>query len=107
MYHASYNGFTTNGSALYINGVNQGSFTDSASVGSPNPVLTNTWFSAIGPASGGAYPAQVTFNEILIYTTTLTDRQRQSVEGYFAWKWGLVASLPANHPFKLFPPPPQ
>ena len=107
IYHASYNGFTTNGSALYINGVNQGAFTDSASVGSPNPVLTNTWFSAIGPASGGAYPAQVTFNEILIYTTTLTDRQRQSVEGYFAWKWGLVASLDANHPFKLFPPPPQ
>ena len=107
IYHASYNGFTTNGSALYINGVNQGSFTDSASVGSPNPVLTNTWFSAIGPASGGAYPAQVTFNEILIYTTTLTDRQRQSVEGYFAWKWGLIASLPGDHPFKLFPPPPQ
>ena len=106
IYHASYNGFTTNGSALYINGVNQGSFTDSASVGSPNPVLTNTWFSAIGPAIG-AYPAQVSFNEILIYTTTLTDRERQSVEGYFAWKWGLVASLPANHSFKLFPPPPQ
>lgn len=38
--------------------------------------------------------------EVLIYNTALTDTQRQLVEGYLAWKWGLQASLPAGHPYK-------
>ena len=29
---------------------------------------------------------------------------RQKIEGYLAWKWGLVANLPASHPYKLKPP---
>jgi hypothetical protein len=29
---------------------------------------------------------------------------RQRAEGYAAWKWGLVANLPAAHPFKNRPP---
>ena len=45
--------------------------------------------------------------EILIYDTPLTTTQRQNVEGYLAWKWGLVANLPGNHPFKKWPPPPS
>jgi hypothetical protein len=38
--------------------------------------------------------------EIIIYSNSLTTTQRQQVEGYLAWKWGLQASLPANHPYK-------
>ena len=38
--------------------------------------------------------------EVLIYNVALTDTQRQLVEGYLAWKWGLQASLPADHPYK-------
>ena len=45
--------------------------------------------------------------EVLLYTGPLTTNQRQSVEGYLAWKWGLQGSLPANHPFKNFAPPPN
>jgi hypothetical protein len=30
--------------------------------------------------------------------------ERQRAEGYAAWKWGLVANLPAAHPFKNRPP---
>lgn len=45
--------------------------------------------------------------EFIIHNTALTRFQRQQIEGYFAWKWGLVGSLPANHPYKLFPPSPQ
>jgi hypothetical protein len=33
---------------------------------------------------------------------SLADRQR--AKGYAAWKWGLVANLPAAHPFKNRPP---
>ena len=52
--------------------------------------------------------------EVIVYNTALTQYQRQTVEGYLAWKWGLrtgvtsVASgysLPTTHPFYRFPPP--
>lgn len=38
--------------------------------------------------------------EILIYPTALATTDRQKIEGYLAWKWGTVASLPTNHPYK-------
>ncbi len=46
------------------------------------------------------------FSEFLVYNVALGQEARQQVEGYLAWKWGLQRSLPANHPFILFPPPP-
>lgn len=30
--------------------------------------------------------------------------QQERIEGYLAWKWGLVANLPAGHPYKNSPP---
>ena len=45
--------------------------------------------------------------EILLYNTILTTTQRQNVEGYLAWKWGLQGNLPATHPYSKFPPPPN
>ena len=45
--------------------------------------------------------------ELIIHNTALTTFQRQQVEGYLAWKWGLQGSLPANHPYKLWPPSPS
>jgi len=29
---------------------------------------------------------------------------RQKIDGYQAWKWGLVDRLPADHPYKNKPP---
>ena len=42
--------------------------------------------------------------EILFYNSVLTIPQRQQIEGYLAWKWGLTGSLPASHPNKNMPP---
>ena len=42
--------------------------------------------------------------EILIYTGTVSTSDRQTMEGYLAWKWGLQNSLPASHPYKLSSP---
>jgi hypothetical protein len=42
--------------------------------------------------------------EVAVYATALPPFQRQTVEGYLAWKWGLQASLPALHPFKAAAP---
>jgi len=41
--------------------------------------------------------------ELIIFNST-SQTTRQYVEGYLAHKWGLVASLPANHPYKSAPP---
>ena len=59
----------------------------------------------------GNYPSiyhYETFNgyigEVLVYTTALTQVQRQQVEGYLAWKWGLASNLPSTHPYAKFSP---
>ena len=45
-----------------------------------------------------------TINEVLCFSRALSTPQRQRVEGYLAWKWGLSASLPTTHPFSKFRP---
>jgi hypothetical protein len=42
--------------------------------------------------------------EILHYNDNLTLGQTQKIEGYLAWKWGLVSSLPVSHPYRTAPP---
>ena len=37
--------------------------------------------------------------EMIVYSTSLTQTQRQSIEGYLGWKWGLQASLSNAHPY--------
>lgn len=37
--------------------------------------------------------------ELIAYDAPLTTIQRQQIEGYLAWKWGLQTALPATHPF--------
>jgi hypothetical protein len=44
--------------------------------------------------------------ECIVFNSEIPVAQRQQVEGYLAWKWGLQGSLPASHPFKKWPPPP-
>jgi len=42
--------------------------------------------------------------EVIIYNTALITTQRQSIEGYLAWKWGLQANLINTHPYYNGPP---
>lgn len=44
------------------------------------------------------------YNEVLMFNQGLSVSDRQKVEGYLAWKWGIVANLPASHPYKYTPP---
>jgi len=51
---------------------------------------------------GDAYNyGDINVNEVMLFNTELTDLQRQEVEGYLAWKWGLQAELPTTHPYFL------
>lgn len=43
-------------------------------------------------------------NEILVFRMDLTTVQRQLIEGYLAWKWGIQGSLASTHPYSKFPP---
>jgi len=59
----------------------------------------------------GRRPGALTFNgdigEILFYNNnayTTNSPFNPQIEGYFAWKWGLVASLSNGHPYKRRPP---
>lgn len=43
---------------------------------------------------------QGTLKELIIFPNALSTVNRQHIEGYLAWKWSTVASLPSNHPYK-------
>ena len=70
------------------------------SIAAPN--ATNTGF-ILASQSGPNRKSNITMTEFILLETT-DNRRRQTVEGYLAHKWGLVANLPAAHPFKNRPP---
>jgi trimeric autotransporter adhesin len=43
-------------------------------------------------------------SEVVMVSSTLPTDDRQKLEGYLAWKWGLTANLPVDHPYKTTPP---
>ena len=53
------------------------------------------------PDSGGYYSG-VTGEMVLAGALATADRQK--LEGYMAWRWGLQGLLPAGHPYKAGPP---
>jgi len=42
--------------------------------------------------------------EIITLNNLPSTEDRQRVEGYLAWKWGLESNLPIGHPYQLYPP---
>ena len=76
---------------VYVNGY------DPASTGGSVYNQTNT---TVYIGGGSAFRLQGQVAEVLYYNSTFTTLQRQQIEGYLAWKWGLQGSLPANHPYK-------
>jgi len=42
--------------------------------------------------------------EIVVFNRQLGDADRQQVEGYLGWKWGLNTALTSTHPYSRFPP---
>jgi hypothetical protein len=99
LYGATY---TSGGdSVLYLNGSQTRTTSSSPTIsGSGATVL-------IGAYSDGTYGELYvgTMSEIVIYNQVLSTAQRQQVEGYLAWKWGLQANLPTStHPYKAIKP---
>lgn len=53
----------------------------------------------IGVFSNDTFYLDGAIAEIIITTGAEDVNQRQIIEGYLAWRWGLEASLPAGHPY--------
>ena len=50
------------------------------------------------------YNQSIDLMEVIFYYGALTEAQRQTVEGYLAWKWGLQSLLPSTHTHAKFRP---
>ena len=87
---------STNGSvAFYIDGT---SFFTSASNTFANPSSSKR----IGGVTLYRFTGQVA--ELIVLSNIPTTTERQLIEGYLAWKWGLTSSLPNDHPYKNIAP---
>ena len=49
-------------------------------------------------------PLKGYISEVIVYNTSLTTAERNQVEGYLSWKWGIQAKLPTTHPYYTGPP---
>jgi hypothetical protein len=88
----------TNTYLFYQDGTSQGS---NGSVNANTPVFTTT--SYIGNDLNNSW-LDGNVAEIIFCDEKNSDADRQRIEGYLAWKWGLTANLPNDHPFKVSPP---
>jgi hypothetical protein len=69
---------------------------------------TQTWSSAAATGfqvggrqqSGTAYGDKY-ISEVVGCNTKLSTEDRQKLEGYLAWKWGLAENLPNDHPYRV------
>ena len=95
----------TSGSTLISGQINGASITGASG-------LAARTYTAQGFAIGASWNglgydtinATATIYEIIVYNTSLTNVQRQAVEGYLAWKWGLNSSLSSSNPMYKLPP---
>lgn len=82
----------------YVNGTASGtSATNSDENNTQDIVLGNDF----GSANRGI---DSNISEIILTTANVSAADRERLEGYLAWKWGNVASLPGAHSYKLAPP---
>lgn len=61
------------------------------------PVTSTLYINGRGGTSTNSYASYM--GEVIVYNAALTASQRTQVEGYLAYKWGLMASIPSTHTF--------
>lgn len=83
----------------WINGTSNSTSGTTGTVSFSNLYIGNNSGTA---AAANAFSGQM--GEVIVYNQALTATQRQQVEGYLAWKWGLQASLVSGHPYLTRPP---
>ena len=80
---------------------------DYMTAGAPNANFTATAYrtdSVTYSINTGWYNNSCDCCEIIMFNTEITIQQRQQIEGYLAWKWGLSSLLVTGHPYIKLPP---
>jgi hypothetical protein len=80
--------------------------------GTPNTLTNNVAAAGFLSAGSTAFSIgnqngliqQYDMYELLNYDGELTTTQREKIEGYLAWKWGLQSTLPPDHPYQTAAP---
>ena len=85
---------TINGGLTPLSNASSGNFSISSYA-----VANNT---NLGDIPNG--PLYGSIGEVIVYTISPTQSQRQVIEGYLAWKWGIQSSLATGHPYKTVAP---
>jgi hypothetical protein len=85
---------------IYNNGVQQSSTTASITSGTSVSLTLGSFLNAGTPIEF----YQGTIYETVVFNNALSTAQRQQVEGYLAWKWGLQSNLPSTHAYAKFAP---
>ena len=90
------------GLLLRTDGVTRQDATGNTTGGTSTGILIGGRF--LSGAVSASFRANMTLCEMLHYTAALSDSDIQRCEGYLAWKWGLEAQLPYDHPYaRSFP----
>ena len=80
--------------AVYLNGSNVASQANALSM---SDVTKPLWLGS-RDGGGGSYG---TFDiQEIVFLNSAAPEVREKMEGYLAWKWGLVDGLPSDHPYK-------
>jgi hypothetical protein len=83
----------------YLNGSANGSGTNSTgSRTASGNVMLGCMATYASPPSTAFLAAEI--GEILFANAVPSAANRQKIEGYQAWRWGLQAALPAGHPYQ-------
>jgi hypothetical protein len=56
--------------------------------------------------TGATVRSEIYISEFIIAESSISQPDREKLEGYLAHKWGLTANLPGDHPYKVIPPAP-
>ena len=83
---------TSNVTTVYSSGSSNASGT--VTISSPPSTITGTMY-VNGRGGTATNSVAGNFGELLVFSNALTTTQRQSIEGYLAWKWGLQVQVPA------------
>jgi putative intracellular protease/amidase len=81
-----------------------GSTISGSSLGGTSRLLLGAYNNATDTGEQAGYFMNGDMGEVLIYTTELVQADRESIEGYLHWRWGLQGDLPPAHPYKSQPP---
>lgn len=81
-------------------------YQNGSQLGTPSAGISTTYSETFTLGGNGTDESMTGYMfEFIMYNgSALSTTNRQKIEGYLAWKWGLQSTLPANHPYKAAKP---